>query len=217
MMQFVFCHGFGFDIHFWDHLVPYFSQKNCSFIDLGYFKCPASPLNFQEQTIIGIGHSLGLLKLISMYENFNYLIGLNSFVNFLGNDQTLHGIRYRELTALKQSFTKNPVQTLKNFYKRCGVRQFVNQRMTSHLDLNLILSDLEFLKKDYALPPIPTLILTSNDDSVVPKEIIEDNFLRPSSPQVQVDIIPNTQHGLGFKKPLEVYEKIMGFLNDKVI
>jgi len=43
MIQFVFCHGFGFNIHFWDNLAPYFAQEKCSFIDLGYFKKQTTP------------------------------------------------------------------------------------------------------------------------------------------------------------------------------
>lgn len=212
MTHFVFCHGFGFDTQFWERIAPYFSQEKCSFIDLGYFGNRVDNTHLCNQRVIGIGHSIGLSKLISMYGNFDYLIGLNSFVNFLGFDQIERKKRQKELNALRLSFLKDPDSAIKNFYIRCDIEELIECTDFSNLNRDLILSEFEWLQKEYKLPEIPTLILSSNDDLVVPHAITSDNFSKQQ--YIKIDSIMNGGHALGFRKPLEVYRKIMSFLND---
>ena len=212
MTHFVFCHGFGFDTQFWERIAPYFSQEKCSFIDLGYFGNRVDNTYLCNQRVIGIGHSVGLSKLISMYSNFDYLIGLNSFVNFLGSDQIERKKRQKELNALRLSFLKDPDSAIKNFYIRCDIEELIECTDFSNLNRDLILSEFEWLQKEYKLPEVPTLILSSNDDLVVPHAITSDNFSKQQ--YIKIDSIMNGGHALGFRKPLEVYRKIMSFLND---
>jgi pimeloyl-[acyl-carrier protein] methyl ester esterase len=212
MTHFVFCHGFGFDTQFWERIAPYFSQEKCSFIDLGYFGNRVDNTYLCNQRVIGIGHSIGLSKLLSMYSNFDYLIGLNSFVNFLGSDQIERKKRQKELNALRLSFLKDPDSAIRNFYIRCDIEELIECTDFSNLNLDLILSEFEWLQKEYKLPEVPTLILSSNDDLVVPHTITSDNFSKQQ--YIKIDSIMNGGHALGFRKPLEVYRKIMSFLND---
>lgn len=212
MTHFVFCHGFGFDTQFWERIAPYFSQEKCSFIDLGYFGNRVDNTYLCNQRVIGIGHSVGLSKLISMYSNFDYLIGLNSFVNFLGSDQIERKKRQKELNALRLSFLKDPDSAIRNFYIRCDIEELIECTDFSNLNLDLILSEFEWLQKEYKLPEVPTLILSSNDDLVLPHTITSNNFSKQQ--YIKIDSIMNGGHALGFRKPLEVYRKIMSFLND---
>lgn len=212
MTHFVFCHGFGFDRHFWERIAPYFAQEKCSFIDLGYFNNPIESQYLDNQGIIGIGHSIGLSKLISMYNNFDCLIGLNSFVDFLGSEQIVRAKRQRELNALRLSFLRDPQSTLKSFYLRCGAPDLIVANNFSNLNLDLILSDLQWLEKQHNLPEAPTLLLSSDNDIVVPRSITLDHFSKQH--WVKTDSIMQAGHALGFRKPVEVYEKIMTFLND---
>ena len=212
MTHFVFCHGFGFDTQFWERIAPYFSQEKCSFIDLGYFGNRVDNTYLCNQRVIGIGHSIGLSKLLSMYSNFDYLIGLNSFVNFLGSDQIERKKRQKELNALRLSFLKDPDSAIRNFYIRCDIEELIECTDFSNLNRDLILSEFEWLQKEYKLPEVPTLILSSNDDLVVPHAITSDNFSKQQ--YIKIDSIMNGGHALGFRKPLEVYRKIMSFLND---
>jgi len=212
MTHFVFCHGFGFDTQFWERIAPYFSQEKCSFIDLGYFGNRVDNTYLCNQRVIGIGHSVGLSKLISMYSNFDYLIGLNSFVNFLGSDQIERKKRQKELNALRLSFLKDPDSAIRNFYIRCDIEELIECTDFPNLNFDLILSEFEWLQKEYKLPEVPTLILSSNDDLVVPYTITSDNFSKQQ--YIKIDSIMNGGHALGFRKPLEVYRKIMSFLND---
>lgn len=213
MTHFVFCHGFGFDTHFWERIAPFFSREKCSFIDLGYFNNRTESRYLDNQAIIGIGHSVGLSKLLSMYSNFDCLIGLNGFINFLGSDQAIYKKRQTELKALRSGFLKDADTTLRNFYLRCAVPELIERNNFSDLDIDLILSDLQWLQKEYKLPDVPTLILSSDDDIVVPRSITSDNFWE--QPWVKLDSIIDTGHALGFRKPEEVYEKIMSFLDDR--
>ncbi len=213
MTHFVFCHGFGFDAHFWERIAPFFSREKCSFIDLGYFNNRTEDQYSDNQAIIGIGHSMGLSKLLSMYSNFDCLIGLNGFINFLCSDQAIYQKRQTELKALRSSFLKDAETTLRNFYLRCGAPELIERNNFSELDIDLILSDLQWLQKEYKLPDVPTLILSSDDDIVVPHSITSDNFRE--QPWVKLDNIVDTGHALGFRKPEEVYEKIMSFVNDR--
>lgn len=212
MTHFVFCHGFGFDTHFWERIARFFTQQNCSFIDLGYFNNRIENQYLDNQAIIGIGHSMGFSKLLSMYSNFDCLIGLNGFINFLGSDQAIYQRRQKELKALRSSFLKDPATTLKNFYLRCAAAKLIEYNDFSNIKIDLMLSDLQWLQKKHKLPDVPTLILSSDDDTIVPFSIIADNFR--GQPWVKLDSIVDAGHALGFRKPKEVYEKIMSFLDD---
>ena len=213
MTHFVFCHGFGFDAHFWERIAPFFSREKCSFIDLGYFNNRTENQYLDNQAIVGIGHSIGFSKLLSMYSHFDCLIGLNGFINFLGSDQAIAKKRQSELKALRSSFLKEADTTLRNFYVRCAVPELIECNNFSHLDLDLIVSDLQWLQKEYKLPDVPTLILSSDDDIVVPRSITSDNFREHHG--VKLDGIMNAGHALGFRKPEEVYKKIARFLDDR--
>lgn len=206
---YVFCHGFGFDKNFWKNLSPYFFEKKCIYLDLGYFEEKVEPcLNGTDTKFIGIGHSLGLLKLLQLNINFEYLIGINSFVNFLGNDQELQTIRKNDLQVLKDNFIVSPDTTLKNFHRRCGMPyeiKNINKQIALN-DLNLLFTKFDVSHKT------PLLVIGSSDDVIVPKKIIYDNF--ESYSNVSLQIIDGGKHGLGFFKADSIYEKIMSFVND---
>ena len=58
------------------------------------------------------------------------------------------------------------------------------------------------------------LIIGSEDDMVVPSVLIYDNF--DQHPNIEVKIMPNGQHALGFFEAGEVYKQIISFIDDKV-
>ncbi|WPX97884.1 hypothetical protein [Candidatus Fokinia crypta] len=212
--HFIFCHGFGFDVSFWDNLSPYFAREKCTFIDLGYFKKPLYPKIFHEQKVIGIGHSLGLLKLVELHKNFEYIIILNGFRNFLGFNPILRKKREVELEILERKFMINPLDALNIFYRKCGISSFTKGFRKEDLNFNLMQSELNLLRNIIILPSIPILVLSSNDDMIVPPQIVKDNF---SNFNAKLEIINHGGHILGLAEPLFVYEKIMKFLDDSSI
>lgn len=213
MRHFIFCHGFGFDHDFWNNLVPYFAQEKYTYLDHEYLNKPTSFISENQEQIIGIGHSLGLLKLLQFYKNFDCLIGLNGFVNFLGNDLYLKNKRYLELELLKQHLIKNPIATLRAFYNRCGIPSFINKINKEELNLDLMLSELELLTLNLTPPAsTPMLIITSKNDEIVPVEVVYDNFL--PYPNAKLVVTDCGQHGLGFLEEHYVYKEIMSFIDE---
>jgi pimeloyl-[acyl-carrier protein] methyl ester esterase len=209
---FVFCHGFGFDNTFWKNLAPYFSYESCLYIDLGY-SGNKRILDFalsSEIELVGIGHSLGLIKLLSCNIKFKYLIGLNGFINFLGFKQEIRTTREVILNKLVNSFATWPVNTMLSFYKNCGL--VAENEKISRLKTNLLMKDLEMLFFRFSLPPeVPVLIIGAKDDIIVPPSIIDDNFQK----DVVVSMFDKGAHGLGFFEAENVFNEISRFIKNK--
>ena len=215
MINFVFCHGFAFNQNFWCNLTQYFAGEKCTYLDSEYYNSPSSPITENKDKIIAIGHSLGLLKLLCSGIKFDYIIGLNGFINFLGNDPCLQKKRRVELETLKQNFIKNPLLTLKSFYKRCGVPSFLSQIDNKKINLDTMLMDLHLLNSNINLPTnIPVLILGSEDDKIVPPALIYDNFDHYSN--AEINITNKGKHGLGYLEEAYIYKKIMSFIDDRI-
>lgn len=209
--HFVFCHGFGFDKSFWGNLAPYFTVGKSSFLDLGYFgEKSKMPIIEDGEILIGIGHSLGLTKLLNFNKKFNYLVGLNSFVDFCGNAPGLRDKRKEELELLQKLFVQDATRTLKRFYQRCGVDWDINK--LAKLNKDTALKDLESLLQGYELNNnTPMLIIGSRDDVIVPEEILQDNF--SAYKNVTIEIMDFGKHGLGWLDADKIQKKIKKFIH----
>ncbi|WP_250294746.1 hypothetical protein [Wolbachia endosymbiont of Oedothorax gibbosus] len=173
-------------------------------MDLGYFGEENLDLP-EDSTFIGVGHSLGLIKLASLNVKFNALIGIQAFVNFLGFDLRLHKKRELELKAMIQHFQMDPVDTLISFHKRCGV----NYNSFNCLNKAKLMQDLELLTTSHQLPHTPLLILGAMNDTIVSQELIYDNFNK----DVKVAMHSRGYHSLGLCEHHFVYEQIISFCN----
>lgn len=205
MYEFIFCHGLCFDSSVWNPLIRYFKGNILHLIDLGYFNRPSILPDLSGKKLVGIGHSLGLIKLIDLELNFDHLIGINGFINFLGNDAKLRSNRSAGLRAFRRSFISDPIKIVKDFHDRCGVK--IN---FSDINYELILSDLDLLKEKRNLNT-KTFIFTSKDDLVVPLELAKDNFT--DNNLVKLEINNFGKHGI--LQPKIIYEKIISFINDR--
>lgn len=206
--RFVFCHGFGFDADFWNNLRPYFSKEDCLFLDLGYFGKENMHIPIDHDVeLIGIGHSIGLMKLIALDVNFTKLIGLQGFINFLGFDQNLNKKRRYELEDLRKAFAFMPKLALSFFYKHAGAS--VAKEKLSQINKNKMLNDLDYLATKVEIKT-STLIIGSKDDVIVTPELINDNFA--SLAQVEIVMCEKGMHCLGNAQPEFVYQEIMRFV-----
>ncbi|MDD9331104.1 MAG: hypothetical protein PV340_00240 [Wolbachia sp.] len=205
---FLFCHGWGFDHKFFVPLInEYFFKKPHYCLDLGYFG--KENINFPENsTFIGIGHSLGLMKLASLNVKFKALIGIQAFVKFLGFDSQLHRERELELKTMMRNFKISPIETMMSFYKRCGVN-LINDNSFNHLDKVKLMQDLKLLTTTHELPCMPLLILGATDDTIVPPGLIYDNF----GNDVKVIMHNKGRHSLGLREHSFIYEQIVNFLS----
>jgi pimeloyl-[acyl-carrier protein] methyl ester esterase len=199
---FVFCHGWGFDKEYWNELIRCFLPAECIFEGENLI---------EDKTIeyIGIGHSLGLIKLINLNIRFKALIGIQGFVNFLGSNDLLHRKRVIELKAMRRFFDTDFSKTLNSFYKRCGglIPNIMN------LDMGILREEFDLLSRSFKIPKnIPILVIGAEDDLIVPPDLIMDNFKNLEN--VEVIFQPTGLHNLGAKDCSLVYKKIMGFLNE---
>lgn len=210
MIGFVFCHGWAYDPSFWDNLKSYFKNYPCIFWNLGYF-APSNLLIPKDLTIkwIGIGHSLGFIKLLTSPMRWHKLVGLQGFVNFQGNNSSLKRKRTRDLLKLQQHFERDAAGALAFFYKSCGGKRIHNNILRKEVLLN----DLKQLQSVQSLiNPPPCLILGTKDDLIVTNELINDNF--EQCDQVQIMMHDKGSHNLGFSEPEFVYRAISNFVFD---
>ena len=191
MTHLVFCPGFSYSPDYWVNLVPLLPDFTIHHMDLGYFGDPIIP--DIDEPVIGIGHSLGLIKLMQQNYQFKALIGLNGFVNFLGSDPDIHKRRALELDTFELLIHTSPGIALNFFHHRCGVT--LNQLS---LNKERLLSDLDLLRQSFPAPDNLTLIATQ-DDIVCPPELIWDNF-----GESEVTMLDSGGHGLGYNQAAEI-------------
>lgn len=210
---FVFCHGWGFNKDFWRNLKPYFQIYPCYYMDLGYFN---NPIEIRQENLtslkwIGIGHSLGFIKLLESNVQFSALIGLQAFTNFLGSGPELVKIRTQELNKIINNFNLQPLATLENFYNDCGLE--FRKEQFKFINYERLITDLEKLKLNYnhLIYSIPLLVIGSKDDKIVPESLIKANFIKNKNTEL---IIHNKgRHLLGLNEADLIYENIMHFIS----
>ncbi len=214
---FIFQHGWGFDKNFWQNIMPYFKDEQCIFLDRGYFG-NSSPLEDlpNNHLYIGIGHSLGFVKLLNNISNikFDYLIGLNSFINFLGSEPKLQSLRKKEIALIKQGIKHNCLKTLEDFYQRCSLK--FDDKNYNEINNDLLVRDLDMLLTNYSLPnQTHTLIVNSKNDKIIPETIFLDNFNQYKDKQatIYLETLENGKHGLGYLHAKLIYNKIINFVN----
>jgi pimeloyl-[acyl-carrier protein] methyl ester esterase len=201
MTHLVFCHGFSYSPDYWDNLITLLPEFTIHHMDLGYY----GDLKIPEikEPVIGIGHSLGLIKLMQQNFHFKTLIGLNSFVNFLGNEPHIHKRRAIELDTFEILIRTSPNLALKSFHHRCGVTFNLRDPNKDRL-----LTDLNLLRDSFPVPDRLTLIATQ-DDIVCPPDIIQDNF-----GSEMITMLDSGSHGLGYNHAAEVASIIKRKNND---
>ncbi|CAG7591925.1 MAG: alpha/beta fold hydrolase [Candidatus Midichloria sp.] len=204
-LGFIFSHGWAFNKSYWDNLLPHFEEYPCIVLDHGYYRSEYLPQVNEKIHWIGVGHSLGLVKLLQSKTTFKALIGLQAFNNFLASDKSLNRRRTLELAIMKKNFNENPQNTIESF----------NGIVATNIDFYRITNDLNLLSYTHEslfekFMEIPILILYTADDEVVPVNIIEENFKH--YPNVQLKKMPNSKHLLGCLNSKQVAISIKEFL-----
>ena len=186
--------GFGYTKEYWQNLVPILDG------DIVFFE---EGMIFDKvyEKRIGIGHSLGYLKLNNSGIQFDYMIGLQGFLNFCGKDERIKNIRLNYLDRVISDFNDNYESTVSSFQKRCGCN--------TNLPKNADIKDLYMMKESFKHNKVKTKIIGSLKDRIVPFSIIEDNF--KDIDEVEIECIDEIGHSLGFNEPMYVLEVIREF------
>ncbi len=220
MIEYYFCHGFGFSPIYWKNFVHLLTEGKANFINLGYFKvgnaihqADSLTANNQNKTFkIAIGHSLGFMKLISSSINFDLLIGINAFNDFLG-DGELYKQRQIEHTQLVNNFNLNPVRTLTKFYRRCGLKEPMDD--LTNINIVNLLGDLKSFLNKVTLPQnTPILIINTTDDIIVPHALNLINFLNHNN--LTLKLLTNGAHGIVLNNAEETAKLINDFTKNYV-
>ena len=229
-IQLVFCHGFGMDQSFWRNLAPYFAGYDCVFWDLGYFSQEESIIapNFKDYQVIAVGHSFGVLRLLNysadlntnLNNNSNYnfqaIISLQGFRDFLGNKALLNKKRQLQWQEMRLAFDNDLRAALLQFYDRVFDRDNVlHQELIAKIDqLNLkkISLDLDCLILPSKSEFSKILAIGSLDDKIVPPILIRDNFEMLNNAKIIMHDVGN--HLLGFLEAESLAQEIKVFLDE---
>lgn len=208
---FVFYHGWGCDSSFWKKISPFFANYPCEFFDDGYFGISHSPCLSNSVNWVGIGHSLGFAKLLTNHSiKLNSIICIQGFLNFVGYNQRLQNLRKVKLLKMIEQFNISSEKVLYNF---CQQMRYDDQQEIlnkNHICKHILLRDLSAINSEFFQPAIPTLVLASNDDSIVPPAVVHDNF---DNTNAKVIFYNDAGHALGNKFPELVFNEIMDFVN----
>jgi hypothetical protein len=164
-----------------------------------------------QKQYIGLGHSLGFTTLSQSTINFDIIVGLQCFCNFLGQDEKLYKIRKPKLDQMLNSFNINPKACLERFYNICGY----NEKLENNLDITDLSTDLQMLYNSFIPRSLPTLIIGGTSDKIVPKSLIEDNFRNCDN--MIIKYLPFAGHTLGYDLSDKIIEIITSFIHDQKI
>ncbi|MDR0418517.1 MAG: hypothetical protein LBH08_03780 [Puniceicoccales bacterium] len=198
MKNYVLAHGFGFTDNYWQHLVP--------LLDGNIYYLGDETID-PSRKYIAIGHSLGFLKLNYSTLQFSHLIGLQGFLNFCGHCDALRKIIEPNLDSMIQDVETDTPKALEKFYRSCGYLT----RIPESLSKKILLSELKMMKKNYSHCGVPTMIIGTYEDKIVPKIIIDDNFSAMANVTVKI-LNLNINHTLGFHSPKIVAHEIESFI-----
>jgi hypothetical protein len=206
---FIFAHGWGSNQYFWQNLQPLIAKNNFYICDFGYFR-DLSKNNKEDlkvfvetnksfnRKIIGIGHSLGFSKLLSIVD-CDYYFGLQTFVSFFGKNNK---IVKQNFLNYSDEFVKNPFECFKSNYSYPEVREYFKNLNFNYDNINFdnLFFDLKLLSREFEdlsllfekLNVSEYHIIASKHDAVVPLFIAKDNF-----PDNMITVVEESFHSLG--------------------
>lgn len=196
-LGFILCHGWGLDSHYWEPLLKELKPAHFLLWDLGYFGEESLPEPHENCHWIGIGHSLGICKLLERFPQLKWLLGLQSFTNFLGFEKSENLRRQRILLQMQREFSKNPEAVLKNFHQTA--KFCFRQKPSAKICLPKLANDLQFLERDLTdhLNDKLLIIMGLMNDSIVPSSLLRQH----SDRRISVDFFPGNGHEIAFSNP----------------
>ena len=173
-----FCHGWGFDPHFWEPLLPSFSNYPILRWNLGYYGEKSLPLpDSSADRWIAIGHSVGFRKLIESPVDWSGAVCIQGFYDFLGSEPRMRKIRQRSLEKMISDWYQNRNRVLQNFYETCGLASAnFPTPPPSWSVLEVDLQTLAIPSRMSFPPSSPHRVLGSRENRVVPPSLMESEW-----------------------------------------
>ncbi|MEM7457674.1 MAG: hypothetical protein AAF456_25320, partial [Planctomycetota bacterium] len=216
--QFVFAPGWAMEPAFFAPLIARLGIADPRFSDRSYFAdsvehdaVAVTDSEWPGSDWIGIGHSLGFLRLASGdLKNCKALISLNGFTDFCADG----GTSRRIIERMHRKLRRSPEEVVRDFRQRCGPVVFTTpdsfnlERLSQDL-LRLADDRIDTGEKLAAIAGIPVLALASADDPVVPLSLCETQFKN-------IRGCPGGRHHQGTKFGYWCSHQIQSFLSKKV-
>ncbi len=171
-MELVFVHGWGFEASFWDPLAAFLTDYPQQRVDRGYFGSKRDLVKTNQKSVL-IGHSLGFVHGLSLRQDWAGLIAINSFARFIREENKMGCVAPSVLRDMRMRLVADPAKTLGDFYGLIGAKPPAGTPDTARLREGLDeLRDTDCGASLAALD-VPTLILASRDDELVPVKASE--------------------------------------------
>jgi pimeloyl-[acyl-carrier protein] methyl ester esterase len=245
----VLAHGWAFDRNVWGRLTGALRRESPGVevlaLDQGFFGRPAGPglalpggpadpagstaavpgwraLRTTFRRIVGVGHSLGFLRLLSDQDlAVDGLVSLAGFPRFARGEDFPEGVHPRMVRRMAERLAADPAALLQDFHAVCGLTaEPKNDPLRPHgppdrprlaLGLGLLL-DLDRRDRLAALArSIPVLALASADDTIVPEaltrpgqtalRLVDAGAPAKAKPGISLELRPDGGHGLPLTRP----------------
>jgi pimeloyl-[acyl-carrier protein] methyl ester esterase len=207
MTGLVFLHGWGFGPEVWSRWTDAFPGRPVALFDAGYFGSAQMTLPANPDGWIGVGHSLGFARLLSMNTRWRGLIGLGAFLRFCPAPGRNSGTPAEVLDAMLTRLDTAPSDVLTRFLRRCGLAgrpcALPDSAGLARLRADLlVLRGLDLCATPELLASAPpALLLHAADDRIASAELArEAQAMLPGS---HLHVFENGTHALPVTRPDE--------------
>lgn len=221
----VLCHGWGMSPDYWQPLLEHFPNTPTFVWDCGYY-APDSlavikPLPSSDTSNthwLAVGHSFGVVQMLQSGFAFDGIIGLQSFLNFLGDDTTVASQK-KGLSVMQKQFEKDPEALMKGFYKSCQLPEAfqpdAKQANAARLGVDLAALETDYSSLAETYGDLPSLWLASENDAIVPPAVVSATVTEwPGLADLKT--YSRGGHALHCHHPLWVAEQILSFASSVV-
>ncbi|NHO32470.1 alpha/beta hydrolase [Acetobacter sp. LMG 1636] len=120
-MRVVFVHGWSFDRSFWEPVIRKLGYETHS-LDHGFFGTPDLMIP-EDEPVMAVGHSLGLLWLLSTdnLPDGSCILGINGFTRFTRAPDFSAGVAPRVLDRMRTGLHRGAGDVIRQFRTNCGL------------------------------------------------------------------------------------------------
>lgn len=161
----------------WSFCPEFFKPLAAALSDYRHVYLEDKP-DLSKGTWIGIGHSLGFSRLLSL--PLQGFVSLSGFVRFCAHSPLQVGTSIRVMDRMITKFETDPKMVLKDFYKKCALENPLTDPFI-RFNKKQLLDDLKFMKKmdltsKFRALNVPVLVLAAKDDLIVPFALTKETF-----------------------------------------